>query len=310
MDVDVWYRELRMTVGTYVLNLHDAEIEAVGRLYCASSGNRPPRHDDGRVPAPAADAARWRAATETLLAALQSVEERDREARRRLHPPYQFWKGLGWRLRWGLQRARLQRDYEARKAALEVEVRAAYRAFRDDAGDLTDHIAAWRERWAREEREREARWRAERVAAVREGVDGAVWTYRIGDHGGHRRVLIWLPAVERGDGAERGAVVRGLTARQVQKMIEERRGRDPYLWIAWREATGAAMREWHEDEARPGGGERLAPDVAAWAALTGVVVEPIVWRPGELEALRASRPSRGYGPSSSYFSPGSFGGSF
>ncbi|MEV4140640.1 hypothetical protein AB0J72_51810 [Dactylosporangium sp. NPDC049742] len=306
MDVDVWYRKLRMAVGTYVLHLHDAEIEAAGQLYCVSPGNQPSGSDDGRVPAPAEDAARWRAATEAVLAALGSVEERDRAARRQLHRPDQAWQGV-W---WGLRRDRLHRDYEVRKAALEVEVRAAYRAYRAEAGDLTDHIAAWRERWAREERERAERSRAERVAAVREGADGAVWTYRIGDHGGHRRVLIWLPAVERGDGDERGAVVRGLTARQVQKMIEERRGRDPYLWIGWREATGTAMQEWLEDGGGPAGGERLAGDVRAWAALTGVAVEPIVWRPGELEALRASRPSRGYGPSSSYFSPGTFGTSF
>ncbi|WP_344512699.1 hypothetical protein [Dactylosporangium maewongense] len=293
MDVDVWYRTLRMAVGTYVLHLHDAEIEAAGQLYCVSPGNRPSGSDDGRVPAPAGDAARWRAATEAALAALRSVEERDRAARRQLHRPDQAWQGVWWELR----RDRLHRDYEVRKAALEVEVRAAYRAFRDEAGDLTDHIAAWRERWAREEREREEQSRAERVAAVRAGADGAVWTYRIGDHGGHRRVLIWLPAVERGDGDERGAVVRDLTARQVQKMIEERRGRDPYLWIGWREATGRAMQEWYEDEARPAGSARVATDVGAWAALTGVVVEPVVWRPGELEGLRVAPPSRGSGPS-------------
>ncbi|MFI5891939.1 hypothetical protein ACIA5D_17700 [Actinoplanes sp. NPDC051513] len=42
-----------------------------------------------------------------------------------------------------------------------------------------------------------------------------------------------------------------------------------------------------------------------------MTVEPIVWRPGELEKLRSSRSSGGYGASSSYWSPsGSFGTSF
>ncbi|MEV0136044.1 hypothetical protein AB0H83_47355 [Dactylosporangium sp. NPDC050688] len=301
MDVDLCYQKLWEAIRTVVLNLRDDEIEEIRELYCVDLDNRGTGFRAGRLKAPAQDADRWRAATQTVVAAIRSVQERDWEARGRLSPPYQIWEGLRWRLR----RGRLQREYDAQRVALEDEVRAAYRAYRDAAADLTDHVAAWRERQAREQQEREARRRAERVAAVQEGVDGAVWAYLLRDYAGHGQVLIWLPAVDHADEDEGGDARHGLTAREVQQVIEQERARDQYVWIGWKETTGEAMAEWHTDRA----GERAPGDarVRAWTALTGAVVEPIVWRPGELEKLRASWNNRGYGPSSNYWSPsGSF----
>jgi hypothetical protein len=300
MRVDVCYRKLWEAIPIVVLNLRDEEIEQIRQLFCVEFEHRDFGFDGGRVTATADDAARWRAATEAVVAAVGSVTERDWEARRRLYPPHQFWK----RLRWRLRRERLRRDYEEQRTALEAEARGAYRAYRDAAADLTDYVAAWRERLAREQREREARRRAERLSAVRSAVDGAVWAYRIADRAGHRQVLIWLPAIERTERHEPAGAQHGLTARQVQEVIEAERARDPYTWIGWKDTTGKAMVEWHA------GDSTGDAKVNAWAALTGVVVEPIVWRPGELEEVRASRTNRGYGPSSNYWSPSSFGTSF
>ncbi len=143
---------------------------------------------------------------------------------------------------------------------------------------------------------------------MRAGVDGPVWAYLVRDYAGHGQVLIWLPAVEPHEEPQGGEVRRGLTVHEVQRVIEQERSRDPYVWIGWTERTAEAMRDWHTDRA----GERAPGDerVTAWAALTGAVVDPVVWRPGELEQLRASRANRGYGPSSNYWSPSTFGGSF
>ena len=310
MDVDVWYRKLWEAIPIVVLNLHDDEIDEIRQLFCVDFESRGAGYDGGRVWAPADDAARWRAATEAVVAAVGSVEERDREAERRLYPPYRFWSGLRWRLRWGLRRDRLRREYAEHKAALADEVRGAYRAYRAAAADLTDYVAAWRERLAREDREREARWRARLVAAVREAVDGAVWTYGIGKDAGHRRMLIWLSALHHSDAYGYDPVHGGLTARQVQTAIEEARAKDPYVWIAWWGTTAEAMKEWHAELSRGSPGAEPADEARAWEALTGVLVEPVVWRPGELEELRESRTNQGYGPSSNYWSSTSFGTSF
>src|SRR3954469_18427315 len=108
MDVDVWYRKLWEAIPIVVLNLRDGEIDGIRQLFCVDFESRGTGFDGGRVSAPAQDAARWRAATEAVVAAVGSVEERDLEAQRRLYPPYQFWNGLRWRLRWGLRGERLR----------------------------------------------------------------------------------------------------------------------------------------------------------------------------------------------------------
>jgi hypothetical protein len=299
MDVDVWHRKLWEAIPVVVLNLRDDEIEQIRQLCCVDVERR----GGARVRAPQADAARWLAATEKVVAAVDAVAKRDLEAYGRQFPPFEPWQGLAWRLKWGLRRDQLRREYEEHRAALAEQVRQVYRAYREEAGDLTAYVAGWRERQAREQREREELAKAERVAAVRDAVAGPVWAYVIGDYATHRRMLIWLPAVEHRD-EETGDVRRGLAAVQVQQAIDDERAADPYLWIRWKPATGTAMKEWH------GGDERADVQVKAWAALTGSVVEPTVWRPGELEELRKSRTGRGYGPSSNYWSPSSFGTSF
>lgn len=302
MEVDVWYQKLWEANRSTLVGLRDEEIEQARDLFCVDFDNRGTGFG-GRVTASQEDAARWRAATQAVVAAVQSVHDRDWAARNVLFPPQRFWKRQAWRVR----RERLQQEYQVQRAALVGELRAAYRAYRAAAGDLTDHVAAWRERWAREQREQEARWRAERLAAVQEGVEGAVWAYRIRDYADRQQIMIWLPALERSDDGEPAGTRGGLTARQVQDVIDDERARDPYVWIEWKDPTGEAMREWHVDLT----GAKAGREAAAWATITGVTVEPIVWRPGELEKLRSSRSSGGYGPSSNYWSPsGSFGTSF
>jgi hypothetical protein len=304
MEVDVWHRRLATAISDE-LNLRDRETQELRDLVCV--GNRGSDRVWGPVVASEEDAARWRVATETVLAAIGSVQERAAEARRRLERP----PTLGKRLWWRLQRGGLHRTYKEHRSALEHEARQAYRAYRDAAGDLTTYVEARDREEAEARREREARLRAERLAAVQDAVEGAGWAYRLTKEDHQRQMLIWISAVERLRHEERGDARRNMTARQMQEAVEEERARDPYVWIAWREKTRKAMQEWHEERT----GETLhsysrpEPVVKVWAALTGVVVKPYVSRPGRLKKTRgerpdrAERPDRGYGPSSTYWGP-------
>ncbi|MFI6076214.1 hypothetical protein ACIA5C_32180 [Actinoplanes sp. NPDC051343] len=286
MEADVWYRRLAIAISDE-LDLRDRETRDVRDLLCVTS--RESGRVWGPVVAPEDDAARWRAASETVIAAIGSVQERAAEVRRRYQPP----RTLGKRLWWRLRRSRLRRAYEDQRSALEDEARRAYRAYRDAAGDLTDYVEARDREEEEARREREARLRAERLAAVQDAVGGAGWAYRLTKEDHHRQMLIWISAVERLPGEEHGDARRNMTARQMQRAVEEERARDPYVWIAWREKTRKALAEWNQGQT----------EVQTWQRLTGVVLETYVFRPGELEEMRARRPDRGYGPSSTYWGP-------
>ena len=313
MDGYVSYRQLWEAVPVRGVKLDDDEIERIRDLASVDLDEDRSRYSsENRVAAPQADVDRWRAATEAIVAAHESVESRANEAYHRQWPPRAFGPRLAWRLRYLFDRGRVRREYEDAIAALEVEILDAYRAYRDAAGDLTEHIETQRRRKERERRATEQRERVDRAAAMREAVDGAVWACQVNEVAKWRLLMIWLPAIGRSDVDARDDARLGLTASQVQEAIDRERELDEYIWIKWGYQTGKAMTEWHaaRDGKSAGADDRYIRDQElAWQALTGVLVTSVKLRP---EELRDSRGPGGYGPSSNYWSPsgGSFGTSF
>jgi hypothetical protein len=137
-----------------------------------------------------------------------------------------------------------------------------------------------------------------------------VWACQVNEVRKWRLLMIWLPAIGRSDVDARADARLGLTARQVQEVIDRERELDEYIWVKWGYRTGKAMTAWHAAHGRDSAaadGRHARAEELAWQALTGVLVEAIRLRPEELRDIRAGG---GYGPASNYWSPGSFGTSF
>jgi hypothetical protein len=320
MDAYVWHKKLWEAMPVRIVKTGDHEIEQIRNLDSVDLDEDRSRRGystEHRVAAPQADVDRWRAATEAIVSAHKSVETRAIEAYHRHGPPRAVGPRMVWQVRYLFGKGKLRRKYENTIAAVEAEILDAYRAYRDAAADLTEHIETERQREKRERRAKEQRERVERAAAMREAVDGAVWACQVDEDRSRRTLEIWLPAIGERDVVAHDDPQLGLTARQVQEAIDRERELDEYIWIEWGFQTGKAMTEWyaaHDHDAadvddRYAKDEELAEDEElAWQALTGVLVDAVKLRP---EELRDSR-TRGYGPSSNYWSPSvdTFGTSF
>lgn len=259
----VYFVRLGSLIPVQGVEVSGDEVEAIRGLYCAAdrdTADRYYRRWDNCVQVPAADADRWHAATETILRAMDTVREEQRVAGAHLYPPYVSAAGrLLWRARHGRRNARLRAGYDTTMRRLREDVLAAYRGYRDRAADLTELVAAERERRERDKRARERRERAERAAAMTGAAREAVWAYGLTD-GEHRRFEIHLrPFARHAPGLVRSHV----TAAQVHAALADERARHPGTVVRWSYPTRLALEEWHRS-----GDARLA-----WQAITGSPIE-------------------------------------
>jgi hypothetical protein len=263
------------------------EVSRIRELYCAVDRETAERHNRDHpnfIRASAAESARWRAASKAFLRAMKTV--RRRADRRLLRGDYvgkafaacQDFRMKAEALSWRVKEAREREWYRVLNSR---EYRESYRETE--------------ERWARGLEERK---RAKRVAMAR-APGKPVWAYTLYTLSArHRCFRIRLPSVE--DGAllpSRGLPFEilsrtGLTPKQVQSALAEERSRYRHTTVEWAPDTKIVLEEWHES----GTVER------AWQELTGERVDPDPRPPNE---QRESQ--RFHGPSSNYFSPGSFG---
>ncbi|MFB9834772.1 hypothetical protein [Actinoallomurus acaciae] len=285
LPVHAAYRHLYEVIRVYELNVDGAEVRAIRDLYCVIDEDLG-HHTPDRIPAPAADVRRWLAATRTIVQAMGSAREQERRA----HRPFVMRRRhrILWQLRHLTSKRRLRADYEATVERLRGDVLAAYRAYREQAGDLTEYIAEHLARREREQRERDQRERDQRAEVMAGGPHRPIWAYGVRDHRSLRVLEIYLPAAEPYRRADTYART-GLTPQQVHSALTGERAHHPYTGLTWSYRTRLALEEWHDS----GKAE------TAWREVIGEPVELFPQPPG-------SRPKspRHYGPSSNYWSPG------
>ncbi|POX42687.1 hypothetical protein C3486_03695 [Streptomyces sp. Ru73] len=293
----VHFVRLRDVIRVCELNVTGPEVEDIRNLYCAVSEEEASRMWGGDwVLANPADAGRWRAATDAMIRTTERLRAEERDATRHLRRPWGKTRRVLSSVRHAHRNHVLRRDHDATMERLRTEMLAAYRRFRDQAADLTAHVKAERERYARERRQHEEQARRKRAAAMARPLDVPRWGYRVEEAGNglrYRRFRVTLETLDadrgcRGDtdGGLRG----GLTPHEVHAAFVEERERDPYLWLTFGLDTGRAMEEWRGSTAE------------AWQEITGHLVDEHPTRPEERGSSQ-----RHYGPSSNYFSPGGFG---
>ena len=279
------------------MNVRSDEVDAIRRLECAvDPGTVGYDYTDRTVQAPAVDAQRWLAATRVFRTTIGAVAEQ-KAASNRLLPP--SWPGM--RRRWWYMRrfGRIRRTrarYDEIQERLRGETVAAYRRYREEAGDLSAYIVAETERRKREEHARQERARETRAAAMAAAAVEPVWGYRLDrldEVSDHRWMQINLVPIEPDLHVERLDRT-GLVLREITSAIAAERARDPYVAVTWSFEAEQALREWHGSD----------DEIEAWREFTGVSIDSFPLRPGYVEWTRSQR---GYGPSSNYFSPGGFG---
>src|SRR4051794_38071882 len=99
MDAYVWHKKLDEAIPSRSVKTDDHEIERIRHLECVDlddgcSPNGPSRKH--RVAAPQAHVDRWRAATEAMLSAHRSVEQRRGQAWGRQWPPAAVRQRMAW----------------------------------------------------------------------------------------------------------------------------------------------------------------------------------------------------------------------
>lgn len=279
------YRHLYEVIPANELHVDGAEVRAIRDLYCVVDKDLG-HYTSKWVLAPEADVRRWLTATRTIVQAMRSA----REHRRQVHRPFVMRRRhrILWQLRHLTSKRRMRADYEATVERLRGDVLAAYRDYREQAGDLTEYIAEDLARREREEREREQREREQRQEVMAGGPHRPIWAYSISDHHSLRVLAIHLPAAEPFRRADTYART-DLTPQQIQSALAAERAHHPYTGLSWSYRTRLVLEEWH-DSGR-------AAD--AWHEIIGEPVELFPQPPGG-----SPKSPRYYGPSSNYWSPG------
>ncbi|WP_345429877.1 hypothetical protein [Actinoallomurus vinaceus] len=289
-STNVRYARLRELLPAYHMNVISPEVGAVRDLFCAVGADRHHRAEQ-RVDAPIADAERWRAATEAILAAMKAVDEQRRQAERHRHAPRGTrLRRIAWRIRHARRNRRLRAEHPATMARLRDEVLAAYRTYRDRAADLTDHVGADNERGKRERLEEDERERRERATVMTGAATGTpVWAYRISEYTWGRvfEIDLQTPTTRR---LRTDLTRTGLTPAQINTALAEERAEHPHTSAHWSLEARLALTEWH------GGDDPFD----AWQRLSGEPIEPLP--PGAGDGRRSG--PRYHGPSSDYGSGG------
>lgn len=303
-EVRVYFVRLYQLRSGDPMNVDGDEVTAIRSLYCATDEGTAERHRHNELPwvdASTADAERWYAATEAFQRAIAHVTEQRDAAQCHLH----WVRGAVrpfWKARHAVRNRRLRATYDVTMERLRREVLAAYRDFREQAGDLTPYVHAERERRELERREREERSeqerrrrepeeRRERAAAMAGAPGEPVWGYTLFERRNDGRIFrIYLQTLEEVRDPRGGVARTDLTPEQVQAVLTEERERDRYTIVMWAHETRLALEEWHS-------GGRAA---GAWHELTGVLVDP--WPRITEQAAR----QRHHGPHSTYFGFGGY----